>query len=157
MALVFFETAVDNTSLIMMALVPLICLLVLYFAMQRAIRQNAEQLRREFEERLNVMMTKMRLSETPPPEPKAPAVAATPARKLESAPATKPEAISNPVAQEITPEVLLVIAAAVTAYLGKAVRIRSARELYSHENFNAWSQQGRAVIQASHNLAQRGY
>jgi len=50
----------------------------------------------------------------------------------------------------------LILAAAVTAFLGKKVRIRSAKMLYAHESFNAWSQQGRVVVQASHNLAQ-GY
>jgi methylmalonyl-CoA carboxyltransferase large subunit len=130
-------------------------LLTLYFAMRRAIRQNAEQLRREFEERLNVVMTKARLTEPLPTPQQVPATDAAPLRA--PAPLAKPVAMPTEPAEEVTPEMLLVIAAAVTAYLGKAVRIRSARMLYSHESFNAWSQQGRAVIQASHNLAQRGY
>jgi hypothetical protein len=49
----------------------------------------------------------------------------------------------------------LVIAAAVTAYMGKKVRIRSAKIVYSQESFNPWSQQGRVFVQASHNLTQR--
>jgi methylmalonyl-CoA carboxyltransferase 12S subunit len=52
---------------------------------------------------------------------------------------------------EVTPEMLVVIAAAVTAFLGKKVRIRSAKMLQSpNEVVNLWSQQGRMLIHASH-------
>lgn len=155
MALFLLETVIDNTGLIVMAVIPLICLLTLYVAMRRAIRQSAEQLRREFEERLSVMTTKARLNEPLPLAQRTPATVAAPIPA--PAPVEKAAVVPTGAAEEVTPEMLLVIAAAVTAYLGKAVRIRSARMLYSHESFNAWSQQGRAVIQASHNLAQRGY
>ena len=58
---------------------------------------------------------------------------------------------------EVTPEMLVVIAAAVTAFLGKKVRIRSAKMLQSpHEVVNPWSQQGRVFAQASHLLRSRG-
>jgi hypothetical protein len=58
---------------------------------------------------------------------------------------------------EVTPETLVVIAAAVTAFLGKKVRIRSAKMLQSpYEVVNPWSQQGRLLIHASHNLRLRG-
>lgn len=58
---------------------------------------------------------------------------------------------------EVTPEMLVVIAAAVTAFLGKKVRIRSAKMLHSpYEVVNPWSQQGRMLIHASHNPRLRG-
>ncbi|MGC9157356.1 MAG: hypothetical protein ACP5FH_00080 [Terracidiphilus sp.] len=58
---------------------------------------------------------------------------------------------------EVTPEVLAMMAAVVTAYLGKKVRIRSAKMLQSpYEVVNPWSQQGRVFVQASHNLRPRG-
>jgi methylmalonyl-CoA carboxyltransferase 12S subunit len=57
----------------------------------------------------------------------------------------------------VSPEMLVVIAAAVTAFLGKKVRIRSAKMLQSpYEIVNPWSQQGRVFVQASHNLRSRG-
>jgi methylmalonyl-CoA carboxyltransferase large subunit len=60
-------------------------------------------------------------------------------------------------AEAVTPEILVVIAAAVTAFLGKKVRIRSAKVLQSpYEIVNPWSQQGRVFVQASHNLRSRG-
>jgi hypothetical protein len=55
-----------------------------------------------------------------------------------------------PAAEEpVSAETLAMIAAAVTAYLGKKVKIRSARLL---PTVNQWTQTGRAIVQASHNL-----
>jgi methylmalonyl-CoA carboxyltransferase large subunit len=54
---------------------------------------------------------------------------------------------------EVTPEILVVLAAATTVFLGKEVRIRSAKMLQSpYEVINPWSQQGRVFVMASHNL-----
>jgi methylmalonyl-CoA carboxyltransferase large subunit len=58
---------------------------------------------------------------------------------------------------EVTPEILVVITAAVTAFLGKKVRIRSAKMLQSsYEVVNPWSQQGRTLVHASHHPRIRG-
>ncbi len=66
--------------------------------------------------------------------------AASPAK---SAP---PRKISDP----LSPETVAIIAAAVTAFLGKKVKLRSARLIESGPSH--WAQQGRAIIFASHNL-----
>lgn len=71
-------------------------------------------------------------------------------------PAPTPIAPESPAAMEAPPEelsqeTLAVIAAAVAAYLGKAVRVRGARRL-PQEEVSTWAQQGRVYIQASHNL-----
>jgi len=59
-------------------------------------------------------------------------------------------------AQEVSTEVLVMLAAAATTYLGKKVRIRSAKMLQTpYEIVNPWAQHGRVFIQASHDL-QRG-
>jgi methylmalonyl-CoA carboxyltransferase large subunit len=59
--------------------------------------------------------------------------------------------------EEVTPEMLVVIAAAVTAFLGKKVRIRSAKMLRpAFEGTNPWSLQGRVSVHASHHLRFRG-
>jgi hypothetical protein len=59
--------------------------------------------------------------------------------------------------EQVTPETLVMIAAAVTAYLGKKVRIRSAKMLRStHSGANPWSQQGRALVHGSHHPRSRG-
>jgi methylmalonyl-CoA carboxyltransferase 12S subunit len=53
---------------------------------------------------------------------------------------------SETTAEGLSEELLLVLSAAVAAYLGKKVPIRAIRLLGSA----AWSHQGRATIQASH-------
>jgi methylmalonyl-CoA carboxyltransferase large subunit len=63
------------------------------------------------------------------------------------APVPKP-APAPPVHEQISEETLLVIAAAVAAYLGERAHIRVVRLVPSH----AWAQQGRVSIQASHQL-----
>lgn len=80
-------------------------------------------------------------------------------RKRAEPAATAPALSSQPASlpagptQEITADTLVLLAAAVTAFLGKKVRIRSARMLQSpYEIVNPWAQQGRAIVQASHNL-----
>lgn len=51
----------------------------------------------------------------------------------------------------ITPELMSILAAAVTVYLGKKVKIHQAR-LVNPEVVSPWAQQGRVFVQASHDL-----
>ncbi len=54
---------------------------------------------------------------------------------------------------EVSPDTLVMLAAAVTSYLGKRVRIRSARQVSpGQEGAPAWARHGRAAIQTSHRL-----
>jgi methylmalonyl-CoA carboxyltransferase large subunit len=53
---------------------------------------------------------------------------------------------------EITPELLIVMSAAIAAYLGKNVRIRRARFIRD-QGPSSWSQQGRVSIQSSHTFS----
>ena len=67
--------------------------------------------------------------------------------------ASSSAAPAQPPAHEtpVSPDVLVVIAAAVSSFLGKKIRIRSARMLQTpYEIVNPWSQQGRVSVQASH-------
>lgn len=58
--------------------------------------------------------------------------------------------------EEITPETLATITETVTALLGRKVHVRSVKLLPTADAIaNPWAQQGRAVIQASHNFSQR--
>jgi hypothetical protein len=57
---------------------------------------------------------------------------------------------------EVTTKTLSVIAAAVTEFLGKKVRIRSARMLQTQYAVDRWARQGRVTVQTSHNLTRRG-
>jgi hypothetical protein len=57
---------------------------------------------------------------------------------------------------QVAPKTLAVIAAAVTEFLGKRVRIRSARMLPAQYAVARWARQGRVTVQTSHNITQRG-
>ena len=57
--------------------------------------------------------------------------------------------------QEETPETLAAIAAAVAAFLGRRARIRSLTPVPAGTAVSAWSQQGRAFVQSSHNFTPR--
>lgn len=78
-----------------------------------------------------------------------------PAREVESiAAAAEGAGITELAAPK--PETLAVITAAATAFLGKAARIRSAHLVpAAEEQVSQWSQQGRVIVQTSHNLRTR--
>ena len=76
----------------------------------------------------------------PAPEP-APALTAAHAPKP-----PEPEQL-----EEVAPETIMILTAAVAAFLGKRARIRGARMVRTAPS-NAWAQQGRVFVQASHNL-----
>lgn len=58
--------------------------------------------------------------------------------------------------QEPKPETLAVITAAATAFLGRAAHVRSARLIpRAADSVSPWSQQGRFIVQSSHNLRTR--
>jgi methylmalonyl-CoA carboxyltransferase large subunit len=52
---------------------------------------------------------------------------------------------------QITPELLMVMSAAIAAYLGKTVRIKQVR-FVNPQLANSWGQSSRVVLQASHFL-----
>jgi len=54
--------------------------------------------------------------------------------------------------QEVAPEIQVAIAAAAVALLGKSARIRAARRVPSQDVVSPWTQQGRVIVQSSHNL-----
>jgi len=133
-----------------------------YVSLQSAFRRSVAELRLETERQLNALTSALKALETRIAA-LSPAATVGPAAVPASAPVAKVEAAA-PAAkaavqqkqEEVAPEMLVVIAAAVTAFLGKKVRIRSAKMLQSpYEIVNPWSQQGRVFVQASHNLRSR--
>ena len=146
MELLFAEVTLDATSLAIIAVLLVAGWMATYFWSQRALKRTVAELRRELDERVAAIAAKLQ---------PVPQVAQAPVIPQPVSAALPTKAPPAPLREEVAPETLLLIAAAVTAFLGKKVRIRSAKMLYAHESFNAWSQQGRVVVQASHNLAQR--
>jgi hypothetical protein len=58
----------------------------------------------------------------------------------------------------ITAEVMAVIEEAAAVYLGRKVRIVSVKvHSHSEDGHNTWGEEGRAGLQTSHNLVQRGH
>lgn len=128
---------------------------VTYVSLQRKLRRMAsDQLTTEHQ--LNALTGTLKALEARVAELSQPPVvrpAAVLAPQAEVLPPAPKEAVRPKQAEEVTPELLVVLAAAVTAFLGKKVRIRSAKTLQSpYEIVNPWSQQGRVFVQASHNL-----
>jgi methylmalonyl-CoA carboxyltransferase 12S subunit len=69
-------------------------------------------------------------------------------------PATPSQSASTQTeAEPVSEEIMLVIAAAVAAFLGERAHIRQVRLIRSA----AWAQQGRVSIQASHQLPFKGH
>jgi len=58
--------------------------------------------------------------------------------------------------EEIAPPIQAAIAAAAIAVLGNHARVRAARRVPSQDVVSPWTQQGRVIVQSSHNLRARG-
>jgi hypothetical protein len=104
----------------------------------RLILREVEELRREIREQgKRLTELEMALSRTTGMGGAVGAIAAPPLPETDA---------------EIAPERMAVIAAVVTAFLGRNVRIHQAR-LVNPEVVSPWAQQGRVFVQASHALA----
>lgn len=153
MALIVFQDVSAGLAIMAAALFMMAGWGMTYLAFQIKLRRMAEGFRRELREmerRVNAGHSTDASTEKSeaPSTPAAARATISPARV--EGPAVTPT--------EVAPEELLVIAAAVTAFLGKKVRIRSAQMLQTpYEIINPWSQQGRVIVQASHNLNPRGH
>lgn len=99
------------------------------------LRQDLADMRRDFETRLQALETAIAAGEKP---------------AAKAAPKPAPEPVA-PVEEPVSEEIIAILGAVITSYLGKKVRVRSARRVYPFGN--PWGQQGRAFVQASHNLS----
>ena len=59
------------------------------------------------------------------------------------------------IGEAIEPEIQAALAAAAVGAVGPNAKLRSVREIKTRENVSAWSQQGRMLVQSSHNLRPR--
>ena len=129
-----------------------------YVAMRRSSRQSLAEFRRAAEDQFSALSVSVAALQKQIQQLSTASATRAAARPSAIPQPPAPQAAPVPTAtQEITPDLLVVMAAAVTAFLGKKVRIRSARALQSpYEIVNPWSQQGRVIVQASHNLRSTG-
>ncbi|MGO9862037.1 MAG: hypothetical protein ACLPLR_00375 [Terriglobales bacterium] len=151
---------VNGATILIAVLAAAVGSVLTYVSLQRAFRRALSELRTETERQVSALTGTLKGLETRVGE-LAKATAIRPATVAAAPPVAKVEAPAAKAAvdrkqEEISPEIMVVIAAAVTAFLGKKVRIRSAKTLQSpYEIVNPWSQQGRVFVQASHNLRSR--
>jgi len=139
--------------------------LIAHLSSRRTLARANEDARRQLELRLQGLTDAIAVLET--------RVAELTRRKTEPARASKtaeptasdlahPNGSAPPAAlqleeEEVSAETLAMIAGVVTSFLGKPVRIRSAKMLQSpYEIVNPWAQQGRVFVQASHTLRSWG-
>ncbi|MDX2154099.1 MAG: hypothetical protein SFV54_25390 [Bryobacteraceae bacterium] len=104
------------------------------------VTQTIDELRAQVAE-LTARLARLEAQVSPPRPDPVPQPAAPP--RPVAAPAPQPSP-TEPISEEI----LLVISAAVAAFLGDRAHIRSVRLISSR----AWAQEGRVSIQASHRL-----
>jgi len=138
---------ISFAALLVVAVIVALACVITYVSAQAAFRRRASEVQQAEESRLQSLAKTIQdlesrlaeLSKTPAPAP------------------TQTQPVVPEKKEEVSPEMIIVLSAAVTAFLGKKVRIRSAKMLQSpYEIVNPWSQQGRVIVQASHNLRPGG-
>lgn len=100
---------------------------------------------------LTARLEKLEAAREAAPPPPVPLPAAESLAEPVPAPPAAPQAEATPVPESeegISEELLLIISAAVAAYLGERAHIRQVRLIRT----GAWAQEGRVSIQASHRL-----
>jgi hypothetical protein len=144
---------------------------VMFLGLRHMLNRLREDLRREFQDQIDSLYVKIRLREPvaaawpdaapilgPMPGSKTARDAASPAPQGDAAQSSDCPEIGD----QIAPETLAIITETVSAFLGKKVQVRSARLLEtatpeaarSQPVTATWSQQGRAMVQVSHDLVQ---
>lgn len=124
---------------------------VIYAGLTRAMRRVLAERQRDTDRQLNAMAAQVKvlqarvaeLSRLEAGRAQEGEVTAMPAKVVRKEEATKPELVA-------------VLTAAATAYLGKKTRLRSAQLLPAQtDSAGAWARQGRILVQTSHNLRSR--
>jgi hypothetical protein len=126
-----------------------------YAGLERVIRRTASERERETQRQLRALATKIEALQALVAElaPSQPARAEADDVLAISGAA---ENMAGAASESMKPETLVAITAAATAFLGKEARIRSGQSLAAQDTAGAWAQQGRVIVQTSHNLRSRG-
>jgi uncharacterized membrane protein len=118
----------------------------------RAMRRAVEERQRDMERQLNAMATTVKALQARVAELNR-LQAARPVVGEVAVIAAPAETAGQPKQAQTKPEIVAALTAAATAFLGKKARVRSAQLLPSaQENADAWAQQGRVIVQTSHNM-----
>jgi hypothetical protein len=118
---------------------------------QRSLKRECGELRLEFQGQIEALSAKLKALEQTADNRMAAAASSQAGSNAAQEKASTPQA-----ADAITPETLAALTETIATLLGRKVRIRSVKMMpMPNANINPWAQQGRVVIQASHNL--RGF
>jgi hypothetical protein len=130
--------------------------LVVSMHSRRGLKRMLTELRLEFQQQIDSLSAKVAALNRTADVQHAAASAPAPSEKL--IPGAAGVQATAQVCEEITAEIFGKIAETITALIGRKIHIRSVKILEQQaEICSAWAQQGRVVIQASHNLPQRGH
>ena len=122
-----------------------------------AMRRAVEERQRDMERQLNAMATTVKALQARVAE-----LSRLQAARVQEAEvaviATPVETAGHAKPAQTKPEIVAALTAAATAFLGKKARVRSAKLLPNtqQDSAGAWAQQGRMIVQTSHNPRQRG-
>ncbi len=128
----------------------------IYAGMARAMRRAVAEKQRETERQLSAMATTVKALQTRVME--LGGLNAIPAQQDESAAISNAAEFAGGEKQELPqPEILAVLTAAASTFLGKKAQIRTVQAAPAERSSaGAWAQQGRAFVQTSHNPRSRG-
>ena len=135
-----------------------------YLLLLRKMRRAIEENHRELARRLTLLTEAITTLEGGEAVSSTDALAAqeiegeTPAVQMPGALAAPVEVEQAPAEEEmgeLSPEIRVAIAAAAIAMLGNNARVRAARRIPSRDVVSPWTQQGRVIVQSSHNLRTR--
>jgi uncharacterized protein len=124
----------------------------IYAGLECAMRRAVRERQRDMERQLNAMATTVKALQARVAELSR-LQAARPVVGEVAVIAAPAETAGQPKQAQTKPEIVAALTAAATAFLGKRARVRSAQMLPSaQENADAWAQQGRVIVQTSHNM-----
>jgi hypothetical protein len=125
--------------------------LAIYAGLERILRRAVRERQRDMERQLHAMATTVKALQARVAElnrVQAGRVAGEVPMIAASA-----ETTSQPKQGKTKPEIVAALTAAATVFLGKKARVRSAQPVADpQDSAGAWAQQGRVIVQTSHNL-----
>lgn len=124
----------------------------IYAGLERVMRRAVGERQRDMERQLHAMSTTVKALQARVAELSKLQAARVQGGDVVAVSAAA-EAADEPKTAPVKPEIVAALTAAATAFLGKKARVRSAQLLpATQENAGAWAQQGRMIVQTSHNM-----
>jgi hypothetical protein len=126
---------------------------VIYAGLFRALRRAVAAQQLETERQMNALATTVKALQARVAE-----LACTHTEREQQGEAASEAKVDNAPEwkkEPMKPEIVAALTAAATAFLGKKASIRSAQPL-ADDGAGAWAQQGRVIVQTSHNLRSNG-